>query len=398
MGKDHFINIDLIKLLLKNVKTIVTTFFIVALSAVIFSLILPEYYRAQTTILPPIEESGLINFSALISDLPLNALGLGSVPDQSSLFLATLKSRTIMEAVVRKFDLMEQYKKKNMEEAVKALRKNVSTNLDDEGTITFSAIIRTPWFPFLNKSKRDDARELARDMTNFFIDELDRVNRQLKTERASNTRMFIEKRYQENIADLHRADEAYKNYQIQNGTVALPEQTKATIAAASEIKAQIISKEVEIGVLQRSVGSTHSGLLKVQNELMELQKKYDEFMSQQTNPELYVDNNEIQKKDLFLPLNNLPDLELQYVRLYREVVLQETIMKFLLPQYEQAKIQEVKDTPSLQVLDEAVTPIKKYKPKRAVIVAFFGFLSLIMSSIYIIIRPAVLNVYKELKE
>ncbi len=397
MGKDNIINIDLIKLLLKNIKTIVTIFCIVTVITVIFSLILPEHYRAQTTILPPIEEGGLANFSSLISDLPLNALGLGSAPDQSTLFLATLKSRTIMEAVAKQFNLMEQYKKKNIEETVKALRKNVSTNLDDEGTITLSATARTTWLPFLNKSKRDDARELARDMANSFIDELDRVNRRLKTERASNTRMFIEKRYEENIVDLHQAEETYKNYQIKYGTVALTEQTQATIAAASEIKVMIISKEVEIGVLQRSVGSTHSELIKAQNELMELQKKYNEFMSRETNPELYMDNSEIQK-NLFLPLNDLPDLGLQYVRLYREVMIQEKIKEFLLPQYEQAKIQEVKDIPSLQVLDKAVTPIKKYGPKRAMIVTFFSFLSLILSSIYVIIKPTVLNVYKELKE
>ena len=364
--------------------------------AVIFSLIIPEHYRGQTTILPPLEEDGLSSFASLVSDLPLNALGLGTGPDQTTLFLATLKSRTIMEAVAREFHLMEHYKKKNMEETVKALRKNVSIHLDDEGTITLSAIAKTSWFPFFNRSKRDEARALSRDMANFFIEELDEVNRRLKTERASNTRIFIEKRYQENIADLHQAEESLKNYQIQYGTIALPEQTQATIAAATEIKAQIIAKEVEIGVLQRSVGPTHSELIKAQNELTELEKKYNEFESRQGSL-LDHDRYEIEK-DLFLPLNDLPDLGLQYIRLYREVVLQETIMEFLLPQYEQAKIQEVKDTPSLQVLDKAVTPIRKHRPKRAIIVVFFSFLSLILSSAYVITKPGLLKIYHEIKD
>ncbi len=397
MEKEHFINIDLIKLLLRNIKIIIITFLSVTVLSVIFSLILPEHYRGQTTILPPLEEDGLSSFASLISDLPLNALGLGTGADQSTLFLATLKSRTIMEAVAGEFNLIERYKKKNMEETVKALRKNVSTHLDDEGTITLSAIAKTPWFPVFNRSKRDEARVLARDMANFFIEELDEVNRRLKTERASNTRIFIEKRYEENISDLHQAEEALKNYQIQYGTIALPEQTQATIAAASEIKAQIIAKEVEIGVLQRSVGPTHSELIKAQNELTELEKKYKEFESRQMGSVLNNDRNEIER-DLFLPLNDLPDLGLQYIRLYREVVLQETIMEFLLPQYEQAKIQEVKDTPSLQVLDKAVTPIRKHRPKRAIIVVFFSFLSVILSSAYIIAKPSLLNLYHELKE
>ncbi len=397
MEKEHFINVDLIKLLLKNIKIIITTFLLATVAAVIFSLILPEDYRAQTTILPPLEEESLSSFSSLLSDLPLNALGLGSASDQSTLFLATLKSRTIMEATAGRFNLMECYKKRNMEETVKALRKNISTHLDDEGTITLSAIAKTSWFPFINRSKRDSARILAKEMANFFIEELDRINRQLKTERAGNTRIFIEKRYQENIADLHQAEEAFKDYQIQYGAVALPEQTQATIAAAAELKAQIIAKEVEIGILQRSVGPTHSKFIKVQNELTELEKKYNEFESRQTGVTFDKESQAFQK-DLFFPLDDLPDLGLQYIRLYREVVLQETIMEFLIPQYEQAKIQEVKDTPSLQVLDKAVTPIRKHRPKRAMIVVFFSFLSVILSSAYIIAKPGLLNLYHELKE
>jgi uncharacterized protein involved in exopolysaccharide biosynthesis len=396
MGKNHFINIDLIKLLFKNMKTIVIVFVIMTVLAAVFSLILPEDYRAQTTILPPLDEDGFSSFAALISDLPLNALGLSSAPDQTTLFLATLKSRTLMEAVANKFGLIQLYKKKNMEETIKTLRKYVSTYLEDEGTITLSAIAKTSWFPLFNRSQRDTARILAKDMANAFIEELDKINRQLKTERARNTRIYIEKRYEQNITELYQAEEALKSYQIQYGTIALPEQTQATIAAATEIKVQMIAKEVEIGVLQRSVGPTHSELIRAQNELIELGKKYDELESWQKETPVNDDDQEIQKS-LLLPLNDLPDLGLQYLRLHREVVLQETIKEFLLPQYEQAKIQEVKDTPSLQVLDNSLIPIRKHRPKRAMIVLFFGFLSLIFSSLYITTKPAILKLYNELK-
>ena len=83
--------------------------------------------------------------------------------------------------------------------------------------------------------------------------------------------------------------------------------------------------------------------------------------------------------NLFFTLNDVPDLGLKYARLYREVMLQEKILEFLLPQYEQAKIQEAKDTPTVQVLDEAVIPVKRVKPKRAFFVLFCGALSLFVS-------------------
>jgi uncharacterized protein involved in exopolysaccharide biosynthesis len=49
-------------------------------------------------------------------------------------------------------------------------------------------------------------------------------------------------------------------------------------------------------------------------------------------------------------------------------------MEFLLPQFEQAKIQEAKDTPTVQVLDPAVLPIKRSKPKRAFFVLLVAFI------------------------
>ena len=77
-----------------------------------------------------------------------------------------------------------------------------------------------------------------------------------------------------------------------------------------------------------------------------------------------LNNNGTQNTRLFIPLNEAPDLGLNYIRHYREVSLQQKILEFLLPQYEQAKIQEAKDTPTVQVLDKAVTPVKRKKPKR----------------------------------
>ena len=102
-------------------------------------------------------------------------------------------------------------------------------------------------------------------------------------------------------------------------------------------------------------------------------------------------------QDLFLRFEEVPEIGVGYARLYREVVLQEKIMEFLLPLYEQAKIQEAKDTPTVQVLDEAVIPIKKHRPKRAIMVVFFGMLSVIFSVLYWALRPSAVALYEQLR-
>lgn len=348
---------------------------IVCVIAAGVSLILPKWYTAQTTILPPSEEGGGLGLSSILSNIPSAGLGLGLGPlsEEMNTFIAILKSRIVMESVAKKFDLMKRYKSENMEETVRTLRDHVSVEVNDEGTISLLVEAGTPYLG--SEEEENEARELARDMANFFIEELNRVNTRLKVEKARNTRIFIERRYHQNLEDLRFVEEEFKQFQQEHDAIALPEQTAAAITAAAELKAEIIAKEVEVGVLSKYVSNSHTNLVRAKNELNELRGKYDEFRyGSSAGNKSGNDNND--SKDLFLPFDEVPDIGLQYARLLREVKLQEKLLEFLLPQYEQAKIQEQKDTPTVQVLDPAIAPIKKSRPKRAIIVAIAGLATL----------------------
>jgi len=170
----------------------------------------------------------------------------------------------------------------------------------------------------------------------------------------------------------------------------LEDQTRVTIQAASEIKAQLIAKEIEIGILEQTVGKNHSKLIKAQREHNFLKKKYREFQTKEASDLENMDK-------LFLTFQEMPKLGLEYLRLYREVLLQEKILEFIIPQYEQAKIQEAKDTPSLQILDPAIKPIKKHRPKRAIIILFYTFLSMLATIGYLYFKPAMAQLYEDIR-
>jgi tyrosine-protein kinase Etk/Wzc len=111
--------------------------------------------------------------------------------------------------------------------------------------------------------------------------------------------------------------------------------------------------EVQRDVLRKSFGSTHPLLTQMQSEI------------------------DASKKRLLV----LPELGLEMARLFREVEIQTRLLAFLLPQYEQAKIQEVRDTPTVQIIDPAVPPQLKYAPKRLFIVLGAFFSSLLIGMI-----------------
>ena len=87
-------------------------------------------------------------------------------------------------------------------------------------------------------------------------------------------------------------------------------------------------------------------------------------------------------------VGNMPGVGLEYARRLRELKKQEAIFEQLTKQFEMAKLSEAKDSSSFQVLDEAVVPLKKSEPSRAVIVivstvfAFFSSLFIVFTLEY----------------
>ncbi len=68
-------------------------------------------------------------------------------------------------------------------------------------------------------------------------------------------------------------------------------------------------------------------------------------------------------------LREAPALAVRYGRLLRDVEIQKTVYTFLTRQYEEAKIQERRDTPTVQVLDVGVPAEIAARPKKKVVVA-----------------------------
>lgn len=370
--------IEYLSIIVKWRRFLAKVFFTVCFIAAAFSLMMSKTFNASATILPPTQDDGF-GLTSLLSnfDLPFaNFLG-GAFSAETQTFLAIINSRTMMETVVEKYNLQERYQAKDIEKTIKQLREKIAVNINEEGTITITCEADTKFLP--SEEDENEARKLAMDMANFIVSELDKTNIKFKTEKASNNRIFIENRYNQNMADLTKAELALNDFQKKNGAIDLPTQAKEGIAAAANLKAEIIAKEIEVNSLEQFFSRNHSSYKQALTQLTELKRKYEEFKYGASNGNGTAEND----TDIFIPFEDMPDLGLQYARLYRELLLQEKLLEFILPLYEQAKIQEAKDTPTLQVLDEAVIPIKRSRPKRTLFVLFWGMVSILISLAYI---------------
>ena len=366
--------IDYTRLLKKWQKNILVNICVITLVTVILSLIMPKTFTAIAVLMPPKSTSGNTFRSDSANPLiPLSGL-FGNFTDESMNLISIVQSRTVMEKVITKFNLIEFYKVDNIEEALEDLEDAAEFEIEEEGTIHISISVATGWLHF----NEDEivARQLCADITNAFVSELDELNKKLNVERASFHRKFIEERYLQNIKDLHTAEDNLKNFQEANNLVSINDQTAAVIESASIIKRKILLDQIQLEIYKDAFNPEHSKLEQLKKEIEEFKFKLNELQDGSIN--------ESSEDKLFLTIADIPALGLTHLRLQRELEIQTELFKFLTMEYEEAKIEEAKDIPTVQVLDIAKVPQRKSKPRRVLLVISILLVCLIGNSLVII--------------
>ncbi len=360
IDEDEINLLDYWRVLIKRKGLLALIIGTAATASVIISLLLPKIYASTTTLLPP-QDNG--SGSALLaSRLPGGMGGMASgflgIKSPADLWVGILKSWTIRDAIVMQLNLKEVYEAETDQAAGEQLGNALNVKKTKEGIVSSTV------------QDKDPTR--SAELANAFVAELDKFNKNIVMTSGGRMRTFVEKRLDEAKETLVVSEEALKTFQEENGAVKLDAQSTAIIGAIGNIKGLLMAKEIELQTLLSFATPQNPQVEILRTEVKELRKGLREL--------------EEGKKDgkrssgsIFIPTARFPDLGLQYARLVRDAKIQQALFELLTQQYEMARIQEAKDTPTVQVLDVAKVPEKKTKPKRTLIVllstftaAFFG--------------------------
>lgn len=341
--------IDLLLLIIGHWRSIMATVVAVVILTFCGLLFMDKWYESTAVVLlPERSTSPLDAIGGSFGGLGASLFGIGG--QGPSRYMAILESRRLREEFIDTFGLVEELEVKNKDEALKALGSLLTQDANKKnGTIIITM-----------RYKLDP--EKTADMANFVVKKLDEINREIATEQARSTRLFIEQRYEQAKLDLRRSEDSLNVFQKQFGVLSIAEQMKAGIEAAAALQGEIVVRETELSVKKKSFGENHSDIARIESELVELRKTRNQM--EMGGVDLSV----------FIPFKKTPDLAMDYYRYYRNVQVNSKVVEFLVPQYEQAKLQEAKDTPTLLVLDKAVPAARHYKPKKATIALFMGLL------------------------
>jgi len=332
------------------------------LTAMVVSLQMPKIYESTATLLPQFDSKQGGGLGALLAASGAQSFGI-SLPSMpatpTDLFVAMLKSRTMVDDVIKQFNLFELYEAKTMQGARNAVEGQTKIKVSKEKVIKITVESKDP--------------QLAADITNFYVTNLDRLNRTLNVSKASQNRAFIEQRLDETRVNLVKAEEAVKEFQVKNKTVAVEAQTQAMFTAAAQVQAQISAQEVELQVMRSYLSPDNPELARVRSSIRELKKQL-RLLEFGKNGKGMLPGDRLHPAMITVPL-----LALDYGRLMRELKVQETLYALLTSQYEQAKLAEARDTPTVQVLDPAIPAEMKSKPRIRLNMMIAGVLALFLS-------------------
>lgn len=357
--------LNYLMILVKYRRFVILNTLSVCLIVGLVSFFLPSWYNAHTSILPPETDTSFLGLSSSLLG------GFASTAEMSLPFMATpsdvigtiLQSRSVAERIVERADLMEVYNTQSKEETIKELASHTKVKVSEEGLV------------YLDFEDKD--RKRAALVANLYIEELDRINRMTNSSRARNTRLFIEQRMVKTQKDLIQAEENLREFQEEHKTISLDEQMKTAIQAAADLKAEMVLNEIELNVLSQNLSPAHPQIQQLRTRIYQIRKQLEklEFGDQDSLPE----KNQV----LDVPFSEVPKLGLELARLTRDLKIQEAIFELLSSQHEQVKIQEAKDTPTIQILDRAFPPEKKSRPKRAMMVVLAGIASLFVGVVFV---------------
>jgi tyrosine-protein kinase Etk/Wzc len=369
--KQNEINIlDAFIVLAKAKWVIIAIVFLITLISLFISLIWPVTYRSTSKFLPPIEQRGLGGLGGLVGNVM--QLSFGAERIKSEAILVVLRSRPIKEQMIERFNLREVYGSDVQEHLLKQLGNNTQIREIREGGFGFSSIVAVE----LHVIDRDPVR--AYEMNRFYLAKVDSVVQVINRQNAEEGFVVIENRYLANLQDMDAAETALKDFQQEYGIFEVQEQARILIENLGELKSQSIELEIQIAVLSQSVDEANPELRQLRRAKHEVDQLYESYLRQSES--------ERSRADVFHPLFDMPALGMQYMRLYREVVVQNKIYETIYPQYVHQKMILDDRRRSIQVIEEPNIPTYKESPKRAFIVIAGFLFGLIVSLIIVFWR------------
>jgi uncharacterized protein involved in exopolysaccharide biosynthesis len=353
-----------------------------ALASTIVAFLIPRRYESTARLVPG-ETSSSSMGAALMSrvaggaggsgagaaGLGLDAAGFLGLKTPGAFYIEILRSRTVQDQLINKFDLRTHYSKKYYRDTRKKLDRYTDIQEDKKsGVITLTVT--------------DTDKNLAATMVRAYVDEMNRVAAGLNTSAAHREREFLEQRLKTAKQDLDDAVMRMSQFSSKHTMMDVQQQGKAMMEAAAKLQGELIASESELKGLQQIYSDDNVRVKSMKARVGELKTQLTRMVGDYTEPNAAAEESQVAGS--YPSIRTLPALGYSYAELYRQSKIQESVFDFLTHQYEMARIQEAKELPVVRVMDEGDIPEKKASPHRSLIIALSVLAALVLGCVWVI--------------
>lgn len=333
------------------------------------ALVIPHRFKSTVQLMPPDQQSAALGALASLTgrsggaSSALSSIGLGGLAGlagdllgqrtSGDLFIGVLGSRTVITALVSKFDLRHVYRKKLWEDAGKILAQRTKITQDKKSGI-------------ISISVTDRSAQRAADIAQEYVTQLNYVITQLNTSSAHREREFLETRLQQVNSSLETAERQFGDFASKNAAIDIPEEGKAMLEAGATLEGELIAAQTELQGLRQIYSDDHVKVRSMQARVTELRHQIENLGGK---PDA-IDGESAVSDPLYPSIRSLPVLGVQYADLLRSTKVQEAVFEVLTQEYELAKVAEAKEVPTVKVLDSPnIAERKSFPPRRLITLA-----------------------------
>ncbi|HEV2989502.1 MAG TPA: Wzz/FepE/Etk N-terminal domain-containing protein [Candidatus Angelobacter sp.] len=347
--------------------------------SVIVAFVIPKRYQSTARLVPG-ESSNTAAMAGLLnkisgggsgSGLSLDAAGILGVKTPGAFYVEILRSRTVRDNLINRFDLRAHYGKRYYQDARKRLDK--ATDIEEDKKSGVIALSVTDW-----------DRDLAQKMVRAYIDEMNHLAAELNTSAAHRERQFLEDRLKSAKKDLDQDSLELSQFSSKHSMMDVQQQGKSMMDAAARLQGELIFTESELKGLQEIYSDDNVRVRALKARVAELQGQLKKMVGDYTDPNLASQSGA--GGGPYPSMRTLPALGYHYLDLYRRAKIQETLYEFLTQQYELARVQEAKELPIVRVLDDGNYPEKKVSPIRSLIVGLSVFVAFVLACSWVVAK------------
>ena len=330
---DEISLLDLLQVVVDNLRLLILVPLLAGLAALGITFMIPPTFTATTKFMPPQQQqssaAAMLAGLGALGGLAGAASGLKNPADQ---YVAFVKSRSVQDALIDRFNLIERYEEKFKQDARVQLAKSAQIAAGKDGLITIDVDDKDPQF--------------SAQLANAHIEELGKLLNRLAVTEAQQRRVFFEKQLTGAKDNLVKAEQALKASGVNSSD--LKASPAAAVEGLAKLKATIAAQEIKVASMRGY-----------------LTESAPDFKQAQT--ELYAMRSQLARSEKAEPASSSDS---DYIAKFRDFKYHETLFELFAKQYEMARVDESREGAVIQVVDAAIAPERKSKPRRALIGVF----------------------------